>query len=65
MHEFTWKIIAQVLVKHPHEKYSSANYEMIGRILYGYFGDGITDVQQLARRLLANIRLANAMVMHT
>ncbi len=50
---------AQILVKYPHEKYDSANYEQIGRVIYGYSGDGLTDVQQLARRLLANILLAN------
>jgi serine/threonine-protein kinase HipA len=50
---------AQVLVKYPHEKYNSANYEQIGRILYGYSGDGLADVQQFARRLLVNILLAN------
>ena len=50
---------AQVLVKYPHEKYNSANYERIGRILYGFSGDGLADVQQFARRLLVNILLAN------
>ncbi len=50
---------AQILVKYPHEKYNSANYEQIGRILYGYSGDGLTDIQQFARRLLVNILLAN------
>jgi serine/threonine-protein kinase HipA len=50
---------AQVLVKYPHEKYNSANYEQIGRILYQYSGDGLQDAQQLARRLLVNILLAN------
>lgn len=50
---------AQVLVKYPHEKYNSANYEQIGRILYEYSGDGLADVQQFARRLLVNILLAN------
>ena len=50
---------AQVLVKYPHEKYSTANYQQIGRILYGYSGDGLTDIQQFARRLLVNILLAN------
>lgn len=50
---------AQVLVKYSHEKYSSANYEQIGRILYEYSGDGLADVQQFARRLLVNILLAN------
>ena len=50
---------AQVLVKYPHEKYNSANYEQIGRVIYEYSGDGLADVQQLARRLLVNILLAN------
>ncbi len=50
---------AQVLVKYPHEKYVSGNYEQIGRILYQYSGDGLADVQQFARRLLVNILLAN------
>lgn len=50
---------AQVLVKYPHEKYNSANYEQIGRILYEYSGDGLADAQQFARRLLVNILLAN------
>lgn len=50
---------AQVLVKYPHQKYTSANYEQIGRILYQYSGDGLNDAQQLARRLLVNILLAN------
>ena len=50
---------AQVLVKYPHEKYNSANYEQIGRILYEFSGDALTDVQQFARRLLVNILLAN------
>lgn len=50
---------AQVLVKHPREKYHSANYEQIGRILYQYSGDCLADAQQFARRLLVNILLAN------
>ena len=50
---------AQVLVRYAHEKYSSANYEQIGRIIYGFSGDGLADVQQFARRLLVNILLAN------
>jgi len=50
---------AQVLVKYPHEKYTSANYEQIGRIIYGFSGDGLADAQQFARRLLVNILLAN------
>jgi len=50
---------AQILVKYPHEKYKSANYEQLGRIIYGFSGDGMADVQQFARRLLVNILLAN------
>ena len=50
---------AQTLVKYSHEKYNSANYEQIGRVVYEYSGDSLTDVQQLARRLLVNILLAN------
>ncbi len=50
---------AQVLVEYPHDKYNSANYEQIGRILYEYSGDGLADTQQFARRLLVNILLAN------
>ena len=50
---------AQVLVKYPHEKYDSANYEQIGRILYQFSGDSLADTQQFARRLLVNILLAN------
>lgn len=50
---------AQVLARYPHEKYSTANYEQIGKILYGFSGDGLVDAQQFARRLLVNILLAN------
>lgn len=50
---------AQVLVKYPYEKYHSASYEQIGKILYEYSGDGMADAQQFARRLLVNILLAN------
>ncbi len=50
---------AQVLVKYPHEKYKSASYKQIGKVIYQYSGDGLTDIQQFARRLLVNILLAN------
>jgi len=50
---------AQVLVKYPHKKYDSANYEQIGKVIYNFSGDGLSDAQQLARRLLVNILLAN------
>ncbi|WP_045860157.1 type II toxin-antitoxin system HipA family toxin [Teredinibacter purpureus] len=50
---------AQILAKYPHEKYTSANYENIGKVIYGFSGDGLADAQQFARRLLVNILLAN------
>lgn len=50
---------AQVLVKYPHEKYNSASYEQIGKMLYNFSGDELVDTQQFARRLLVNILLAN------
>lgn len=50
---------AQVLVKYPYEKYNSASYEQIGKIIYDYSGDGLADLQQFARRILVNILLAN------
>ena len=50
---------AQVFVKYPHQKYSSASYENIGKVLYDFSGDGIADTQQFARQLLVNILLAN------
>lgn len=50
---------AQVFVKYPHEKYNTANYEQIARVLYLFSGDGLADAQQLARRLLVNVLLAN------
>lgn len=50
---------AQILVKYPHDKYTSANYENIGKVIYDFSGDGLDDAQQFARRLLVNILLAN------
>ena len=50
---------AQVLVKYPRQKYESANYENIGQVLYQFSGDSLGNVQQMARRLLVNILLAN------
>ena len=50
---------AQILVKYPHEKYGSANYEQIGAIIYRYSGDPFKDIQQFARRVLVNALLAN------
>lgn len=48
-----------MLVKYPREKYFSGNYEQIVKNLYQFSGDGLNDVQQLARRLIVNILLAN------
>lgn len=50
---------AQVLIKYPHEKYNSASYEQIAKIIYQFTGDGLANAQQFARRLLVNILLAN------
>lgn len=50
---------AQVLVKYPHQKYDSTNYEQIGKVLYRYTGSSLANVQQFGRRLLVNILLAN------
>lgn len=50
---------AQVLVKDPDEKYSSANYEQIGKILYEYSSDGLADAQKFAIKLLVKILLVN------
>ncbi len=50
---------AQVMVKYPHEKYNSVNYEQIGQIIYDFSGDGLADAQQFARRLMVNVLLAN------
>jgi serine/threonine-protein kinase HipA len=58
-HRIHMEDFAQVLVKYPHEKYNSASYEQIARVIYEYSGDGLSDVQQFARRLLVNILLAN------
>lgn len=54
MEDFT-----QILVKYPHEKYTAANYENIGKVIYGFSGEGLADAQQFARRLLVHILLAN------
>lgn len=50
---------AQVLSKYPHQKYTGGNHEHLGRILYQFSGDGITDAQEFARRILVNLLLAN------
>lgn len=50
---------AQVLFKYAHEKYSTANFEQLGKILYQFTGHGLANIQQMARRLLVNILLGN------
>ena len=50
---------AQVLLQYPHDKYGSANYEQIGKVLYQFTGQPLANAQQFARRLLVNILLAN------
>ncbi|WP_165856290.1 type II toxin-antitoxin system HipA family toxin [Marinobacter sp. JSM 1782161] len=50
---------AQVFECFAHDKYGAANYEQVGRALYRYGEDGLAQVQQMARRLLVNILLAN------
>lgn len=50
---------AQILVKYPHEKYHGGNYAQIAKILYRFSENGLADVNQLARRILINILIAN------
>jgi serine/threonine-protein kinase HipA len=50
---------AQVLLHYAHDKYGSANYEQIGKVLYQFTGRSLANAQQFARRLLVNILLAN------
>jgi len=50
---------AQIFELYPHDKYGKKNYEQIATVLYRYGSNGLEDVQQIARRLLANILLAN------
>lgn len=50
---------AQILVKYPHEKYQGGNYAQLAKILYQFSENGLSDVNQLARRILVNILVAN------
>lgn len=50
---------AQVLFKFAHEKYGTANFEQIGKVIYQFTGHGLANIQQMARRLLINILLGN------
>ncbi|ANS41047.1 type II toxin-antitoxin system HipA family toxin [Serratia inhibens] len=50
---------AQIFEIYAHDKYRGKNYEQIAAYLYDWGSDPLADVQQMARRLLANILLAN------
>ena len=50
---------AQIFELYAHDKYGKRNYEQIAAVLYRYGASGLGDIQQMARRLLANILLAN------
>ena len=50
---------AQVFQVYSHDKYKKFNYEQIANALYQYGSQGLQDIQQMARRLLVNILLAN------
>ena len=50
---------AQVFQVYSHDKYQKFNYEQIANALYQFGSHGLKDVQQMARRLLVNILLAN------
>ncbi len=50
---------AQITELYPHEKYDGVNYEIIGGVIYRYSEQPLEDIQQMARRLLANILLGN------
>ncbi len=50
---------AQVFGFYAHDKYGKSNYEQVATALYRFGAGGLEDMQQIARRLLANILLAN------
>lgn len=50
---------AQVFQVYSHDKYRKFNYEQIANSLYQYGSQGLKDAQEMARRLLVNILLAN------
>lgn len=51
---------AQIAEFYPHEKYEGVNYEILGGVIYRYSQQPLADIQQMARRLLANILLGNS-----
>lgn len=50
---------AQIAEFYPHDKYEVVNYEIVGGVIYRYSQQPLADIQQMARRLLANILLGN------
>ena len=50
---------AQIFELYAHDKYGKSNYEQVAAALYRFGAAGLEDIQQMARRLLANILLAN------
>jgi serine/threonine-protein kinase HipA len=50
---------AQVLFKYAHEKYGTTNFEQLGKIIYQFTGHRLANLQQMARRLLIDVLLAN------
>ena len=50
---------AQVFGLYPTDKYQKINYEQLGQVVYRQSGDKLTDIQQMARRLLINLLLGN------
>jgi len=50
---------AQIFELYAHDKYGKRNYEQVATALYHFGAKGLEDSQQLARRLLSNILLAN------
>ncbi len=51
--------LAQVFQVYSHDKYKKHNYEQIANAMYQFGSQGLKNVQQMARRLLVNILLAN------
>ena len=50
---------AQVFGVYSHAKYERHNHETIGAVLYEYSAKPLADMQQMARRMLANLMIGN------
>ena len=50
---------AQIFGLYPSDKYQKVSYEQLGQVLVRTSSDYLTDIQQMARRLLLNILLGN------